>query len=65
MPKIIEQDGKKYLIIGKRAIPFSRVDASGKPIVDVKSETKEYPDGRKDVVIKVPSLKVANKNNLK
>lgn len=62
MNKIVEKDGQKYLIMGDKAIPFSRVDGNGKPIIDVKSEEITHPDGRKDVKILVPCLKVVSEN---
>jgi len=58
MPMIIEENGKKYLIIGDKAIPFERFDEAGNPIIDVKSETIKHPDGRQDVIIKVPCLQI-------
>ncbi len=61
---IIEKDGQKYLVVKGMAIPFSETDASGKPVIKVDSETITHPDGRKDVKIKVPTLKVASENKL-
>jgi len=57
-PKIIEKDGKRYLVIGDKAIPFERFDEAGNPIIDVKSEVIKHPDGRQDVIIKVPCLQI-------
>ena len=35
---IKEKDGKKYLIIGNKAIPFNSLDKNGKPIIKVETE---------------------------
>ena len=56
--EIVIQDGKKYLIIGNKAIPFDAVDANGKPIIKTNSETIKYPDGRQDVTVFVDCLDV-------
>lgn len=62
MSKIIEKDGKKYLVMGNKAIPFNDIDAYGKPIIKVRSEEIKLPNGRKDVKIFVESLKVVGEN---
>lgn len=55
MGKIIEKDGKKYLMVEDKAFPLR----DGK--VKVESEEIENEDGSKDVIIKVPCLKVEQK----
>ncbi len=65
MAKIIEKDGQKYIVVKGRAIPFTEVDGSGKPVIKVESETKKNENGGQDVTISVPCLKVASKNKLK
>ena len=64
MAQIIEKDGQKYLVVKGMAIPFSETDASGKPVIKVDSETKINKNGGKDVIIKVPVLKVAGNSKL-
>lgn len=58
MNKIIEKDGQKYLVIGKKAVPFDEVDKNGKPKIKVESEEITHPDGSKDVKVKVPALEI-------
>ncbi len=61
---IIEKDGKKYLLIGDKAVPFDKVDSNGRPIIEVKTEETINQNGGKDVKVKVPSLKVAGKSKI-
>ena len=56
--RVVEKDGIKYLVVGDKAIPFENVDGNGKPILEVTSETKTYPDGRQDCTVHVPCLQV-------
>lgn len=61
--RIFEKDGQKYLRIGNKAIPFNDVDKHGKPIIKpeiIKTKTK---DGKENIIIKLPALKVRIKNN--
>lgn len=54
MAKIIEKDGKRYLITDDdKAIP---INENGQ--IKVESEEIEHEDGSKDVIVKVPCLKV-------
>ena len=62
MSNIIEKDGKKYLVIGKVAIPFDKMSDNDKPIIEVESEEIINEDGSKDVKIYVPTLKVIGEN---
>jgi hypothetical protein len=59
---IVKKNGLSYLVVGKRAIPFDKTDASGKPIIKVETEEKINENGGKDVTVKVPSLKVLTEN---
>lgn len=55
---IFEHEGKTYLRIGDKAVPFDRYDENGKPVIVPVIETTEHPDGRKDVTVKVPFLTI-------
>lgn len=63
MENIIEKDGKKYVKLGDKALEIASFDVNGKPIIKVESEEISYPDGRQDVIIKVPYLGITSKNN--
>jgi len=47
--------------IGDRIVPISGYDANGKPIIKVDTEEIKGPNGRIDVIVKVPFLKVSSK----
>ena len=55
---IVKKNGFTYLVAGDRAFPFKKRDVSGNPIIEVKTEEKINENGGKDVIVKVPSLKV-------
>ncbi len=61
---IVEKDGQKYIVIGDKAVPFNKTDENGKPVIKVESEEFTHPDGRKDVKVKMPALKVAGESKL-
>ena len=65
MPEIIEQNGKKYLVIGTIAIPFDKSDGNNKPIIEVTSEEMINENGGKNIKIFVPVLKVVGENKIK
>lgn len=60
---VFEQDGKTYLRIGDKAIPFDGYDENGKPVIKPVITTVEHPDGRKDVTVHVPCLTIQPKQN--
>lgn len=62
MTKIVEKDGKKYLIIGDKAIPYELTDKDGKPIIKVRSEETKNEKGGTDIKVFIPSLKVVGEN---
>jgi hypothetical protein len=62
MKNTFEKNGKKYMRIGDKAIPFDDYDKEGRPIIKPKVETKEYPDGRKDATVKIPALTIKGKS---
>ena len=37
---IVKKNGFTYLVVGDRAFPFKRTDASGNPIIEVKTEER-------------------------
>jgi len=59
--KIIKQNGKDYMQIGSRAIPFS-LDKNGKRVIKPEIERKMV-DGKEHVTIKLPCLKIKLSNN--
>lgn len=61
MTKIVEKDGQKYLIIGKKAIPIDKMGENGKPIINVETEETVNDKGGKDVKVKIPTLKIQGK----
>ena len=63
MENIIEKDGKKYVQLGDMALEINAFDVNGLPIIKVETEEKEYPDGRKDVTVKVPYLRITGIKN--
>ena len=60
---IIEKGKKKYLKIGERAIPFDGYDKNGKPVIKPRVLRTVHPNGRVDVKITIPSLKINYKKN--
>lgn len=58
-PKLIEKDGKLYVVIDDNVIPVDGLDASGVPIVKVDAREIQRPDGSQDVIVKVPCLTIA------
>lgn len=65
MNRIFEKDGKKYLRIGNIAIPFSRVDKDGVPIID-KPIVQDFIDANgkpsKRVIVNCLKIQSANLN---
>jgi len=57
---IIEKEGKKYLIIGEKAIEIIDIQG-GIPKIKTVSEEIQREDGSIDVVVKVPFLKIDSK----
>ena len=55
-PNVFEHEGKTYLRMGDKAIPFEGYDQDGKPIIKPVIENIEHPDGRKDVIVHIPCL---------
>lgn len=64
MENIMEQNGKKYIIIGDKAMEINSFDEAGKPVIKVESEKIVYPDGRQDVIIRVPCLSIQGENKI-
>jgi len=64
MAKIIEHGGKKYIIVGDKAIPYNFKDKLGNPVVKVKCEEIKNRNGGTDVKIHVSTLKVIGNNKL-
>lgn len=60
--KIIKQNGKEYMKIGNKAVPFT-LDESGKPIITPVVERKVDKDGKEHVTVKIPCLKIKSSNN--
>ena len=60
---IIEKGKKKYLKIGERAIPFDDYDRKGKPVIRPRVLRTVHPNGRIDIQITIPSLKINYKKN--
>ena len=61
--KIVEQDGKQYLVIGDRAFPILRME-EGKPVMDMSeswSEQKPNDRGGTDCIVHVPYLQLGVK----
>lgn len=58
MTQIIEQNGKKYLILGDKAIPYEFTDKHGKPMIEVKTEETKNKNGGMDIKVYVQTLKV-------
>ena len=61
MNRIFTHNGQIYLQVGDKAIKVDRWDKNGLPVINVKSETKTYPSGRKDVKVYVPCLTIKSK----
>lgn len=59
MERVFEKDGQKYLRLGNIAIPFSRVDKEGKPVLD-KPVIEDFinADGKPSKRIKVNCLTI-------
>lgn len=56
----------EYLKIGEKLIPIDRkenINGQEVPVIKATSEEKVYPDGRKDVIIHVPLLRLDAKQN--
>ena len=58
---ILEKNGKKYIIIGTKAIPFEKFDTNNIPIIKVRSKETINKKGGKDIKVFVPLLKVVGK----
>lgn len=56
----------EYLRFGDKVVPIDRVEKIGEktiPVIKATCEDIIYPDGRKDVIVHVPCLKLEQKLN--
>ena len=60
---IIEKEGKKYVKIGNRAVEFEDYDENGIPIIKPKIEKTKHKNGKVDIKITIPSLRINQKTN--
>jgi ribosomal protein L21 len=60
--RIVEQNGKQYLIVDDRAMLIDHFDEQGQPVIKVETEETVHPDGRRDVTVTVPFLRVTAEN---
>jgi len=56
---MIEQNEEKFIKVGDKAVKVEGFNESGIPIIKCESEEIIHPDGRKDIIIKVPCLTIA------
>lgn len=56
-------DGKKYVRVGNKLIPYNKVDKNGKPIIQPKIVKDKDEKGKEIVRVKIPCLNIKPENN--